>query len=289
MQNINSTPMKNRVNAALVIMLGIMLSSVSCTNTNRAERTPIQYTDYNQQTDLHGNTEAEVSACVNRVMKCIANGDARQFASLVVYPLSRTYPLKDIENEKQMIAYFDTMFDDSIRNIMRHATKDNWFNGGWRGYGFDNGLIWVSPNSSSKPVTSVNYMSAKERALLEKTIKEDVASLHRSLQKKGLRPIMCLQDSVNGSILRIDRMGKDGAPYRLVLYGKDKNLSGAPDVCVNGTLEIQGSMGVRNYTFKDRQTTYEFDSYSYLLHISVAGEEKEQHELVTCYWSDLIK
>lgn len=217
-----------------------------------------------------------------RIRKCIVNGDARQLASLVChYPFSRPYPLKDIENQKQMIAYFDILFDEHIKRMLRNSTDEDWNNGGWRGYYFNNGLIWASPDS----LEAVNYMSAKEKVLYEKTIKKDMASLHPSLQKKGLRPLLCYQDQTDGSILRVD---KDKEKYRLALYHKGTKLSGIPDVCVYGTMEIQGSMAIGCFSFKKGQTMYEFDDDSNELIISVSGEVKERHQLSKCYWLDKV-
>ena len=45
----------------------------------------------------------------------IANGDKQTFAKMVSYPLSRPYPLPDVETEGQMIRYFDTLFDKQFR------------------------------------------------------------------------------------------------------------------------------------------------------------------------------
>lgn len=231
--------------------------------------------------DTEQDKSPEVVLALKRLTQCIVNGDARQLASLVYYyPFSRPYPLRDIKNKKQMIAYFDILFDDSIKNMLRRSSDKDWDNGGWRGYCFGNGLIWASPDS----LEGVNYMSAKEKALYEKTIKKDIASIHPSLQEKGLRPFICYRDQTDGSIMRID---EDKEKYRLALYQRGTSLSGIPDVCIYGTMEIQGSMAIRCFTFKDSQTTYEFDDDSEELIISVSGEEKGRHNLRKCYWLDL--
>lgn len=231
--------------------------------------------------DTDQTKSPEVISALKRLTECIVNGDARQLASLVCsYPFSRPYPLKDIENKKQMIAYFDILFDDNIKNMLRRSSAEDWDNGGWRGYCFGSGLIWASPDS----LEGVNYMSAKEKALYKMTVKKEIASLHQSLRKKGIRPFNCYQDQTDGSILRIDG---DKDMYRLTLYRKGTSLSGTPDVCAYGTMEIEGSMGLKCFTFNDKQTKYEFDDDSEELIISVSGEEKERHNLKKCYWLDL--
>lgn len=49
------------------------------------------------------------------IVNCIVKGNKKKLASLCIYPIKRDYPLPDIENAKQMIAYFDTLFDRSYR------------------------------------------------------------------------------------------------------------------------------------------------------------------------------
>lgn len=52
---------------------------------------------------------------IEEIVNCIVKGDKKKLASLCIYPIKRDYPLPDIENAKQMIAYFDTLFDKSYR------------------------------------------------------------------------------------------------------------------------------------------------------------------------------
>lgn len=233
--------------------------------------------------DIEEDEVEDTSSGFERIKQCIISGDARQFASLVSYPLPRRYPLKPIENKEQMIAYFDIMFDDSIKNILRYSTDDDWDDCGWRGYGFGTGELWVISGS----VYAINYMSAKEKALYEKAIKQDIGSLHKSLQDKGWKPYRCFQDLKGKLTLRID---KNGEKYRLLMYHNRNRLSDIPDLCVYGTLDIQGSMANELYTFDVGETTYELD-YGLdptSLRISFSGETIEQHELKVCYWLDLI-
>lgn len=76
----------------------------------------------------------KVISALKRLTQCIVDGDARQLASLVCsYPFSRQYPLRDIVNKKQMISYFDILFDDSIKNMLRRSSDNDWANGIWIG------------------------------------------------------------------------------------------------------------------------------------------------------------
>ena len=111
-------------------------------------------------------TAAEQDTCNNieAIMKCIADGDAKGLAKLTLYPLKRVYPLKDIENEEQMIAYFDVLFDDYVRKTMRNASVNDWHEYGWRGYLFKDGMLRTSPEW----LYAVYYESAKEKSLYKK-------------------------------------------------------------------------------------------------------------------------
>ena len=67
------------------------------------------------------------------ILEAIANGDRQMFAKMVSYPLSRPYPLPDIETEEQMVHYFDTLFDKQFRQKIAKLDSNSWSNVGWRG------------------------------------------------------------------------------------------------------------------------------------------------------------
>ena len=179
-------------------------------------------------------TTADSVSSLERITQSIANGDAKTLASLTHYPLMRRYPLKNIENAQQMMAYFDIMFDDSIRNKLRHATINDWYEVGWRGCQFGNGMLWTTPDT----LYAINYMSAKESRLLEELRTKEMNTLHTSMQSDGWTPYKCLQSISGDTVIRIDQHDD---LYRMALYHA-KNLHDTPNVCLTGDRDIQGRL-----------------------------------------------
>lgn len=235
-------------------------------------------------------TAAEQDTCNNIevIMKCIADGDAKGLAKLTLYPLKRVYPLKDIENEEQMIAYFDVLFDDYVRKTMRNASVSDWHEYGWRGYLFKDGMLRTSPEW----LYAVYYESAKEKSLYNLLVKRERESLHPSLQAGKWRPMGCYKTQ-DGLVLRID--GKE-SQCRLSLFRKGTALSGKPDVCLTGTVKVEGTILSHVYTFKGRHETYELIDANAVynagevptLTIYKGKSEEGIYDLTPCYWLDLI-
>ena len=49
---------------------------------------------------------------ITNVSQAIINGDAPALAAMVSYPIDCSYPLRNIEDSTQFVAYFDILFDD---------------------------------------------------------------------------------------------------------------------------------------------------------------------------------
>ena len=225
---------------------------------------------------------------VSKIAQYIAEGNVDKLSYMIEYPIIRTYPLKDIKNGDEMAAYFNTLFDTNIRNKLRNATEKDWNHLGWRGYCFDNGSIWV--NEEMK-LYSVNHMSAKEKALYNQKVKEDLETLSSSLRDGGWKPYLCYMDTEDGSILRIDHVGEK---YRLTVFRRGGSLH-EPDLCLYGKRIIEGSMNNETDVFTDGKLSYEIDVSESVVdgnhYVSVEDKNTNKswsHEIKKCYWLDLI-
>ncbi len=170
------------------------------------------------------------------------------FASAVSYPLSRPYPLHDITDSAQMVSYYHTMVDDSLKQIVKQTPDTMWQSIGWRGWTLDDGsYLWID----SGKVYQMNYLSKRENELLDSLRNEELATLDPKLSR-GWIPVLCIIDSVNGEVFRIDSdETSTPAQYRLAGYGVDADPSGAPSLVLYGNLDYEGSMEVRYYHFED--------------------------------------
>lgn len=213
---------------------------------------------------------------IDEIIRCIVNNDAQDLAALTQYPICRKYPLKDIENAEQMITYFDTLFDDSIKTLLSQASTSDWEEVGWRGYMFRNGLLWVSDTG----LISINYESNKEKALRKMLIEREKNSLGYNIKEVGWEPECCYKDMDNGSVIRIDK--KEDC-YRMSIYRLKEQI-----LCLYGIREIMGSLGNVVYTFSDgKRLGRKYEIYGENLYISIDSVD-ESHELKKSYWLDLI-
>lgn len=187
---------------------------------------------------------------VRPVAIAIMNEDPHTLASLVSYPLERTYPLRDIRDSADMVRYAPILMDDSIRKVISHAPDTVWHQVGWRGWTIDNGeYLWIDGGK----IYAVNYVSRRERQMLDSLRQAEISSLEPSM-RKGWIPVTCMIDSTSGAIFRIDeREDGDSASYRLAGYRSGENLNGRPTIVLYGSLQLQGSMGNRFYIFQDSE------------------------------------
>lgn len=233
----------------------------------------------------------EKYAIIERISQAIIDGNANDLIYMTEYPILRDYPLKDIRNDDEMIAYFNTLFDATIKNKLRNATKEDWNEVGYRGYYFninDDSGIWVGENLR---LYSVRYMSSKEKALYKQKVKEDLETLPSSLREGGWTPYLCYMDIEDGSILRIDRVSEK---LRLTVFSRASSLQQS-ELCLYGKRDIQGSMGLETDIFTDGKVSYDIDVTGNMEdgknYVSVEDKNTNKswtHEIKKCYWLDLI-
>ena len=229
---------------------------------------------------------ADYDVEIEKICQYIIDGKAQDLAFHTEFPLRRSYPLRDIRNGDEMVAYFNTLFDSSIKNKLRQASADDWSSMGYRGYCFNSGEIWINEDLR---LYAVNYMSAKEKALYQQTVKEDLESLPSSLREGGWQPYTCYMDTKDGSILRIDNVGEK---YRLCVFGRTSSLD-RPDILLYGKIKIEGSMRVETDIFTDGKLSYSIGQNMQDGNMYVSVEDKNtngdwSHELRKCYWLDIV-
>lgn len=224
------------------------------------------------------------------ILRSIANGDKRRLASLCIYPISRKYPLHDIENAGQMEAYFDVMFDKPFRNrVAGFLDKDSFDMMGWRGDCIGNGEMWIYDS-----LYAVNYSSPEERRLLKTQVRMEMESLDNDLRGNEWQPYSCYKDCSDTSIIRIDVKGKDRTVYRLAGYVKGQKSYDKPAVLMYGTVSFNGSMNYRFHEFANNQgDTISFGDIIYDANADSTiemkwkhGRMEEHHWIKKCYWLD---
>ena len=81
---------------------------------------------------------------VKKLVSIVAKDDSAAFSTIVSYPLSRPYPLKDIETSEQMKQYYSVLVDDSLKSVIVTSRPEDWEKYGWRGWGLKGGAyVWL--------------------------------------------------------------------------------------------------------------------------------------------------
>ncbi len=245
-----------------------------------------------QETDncVDSTDEKTVRKNLEKAVRCIVNNDAKGFAACCEYPIERMLPIHAITNEAEMIKYFDILFDDSIKAVLKNKTAKDWEQVGWRGLMFEQGNLWGSELNGK--ITSINFHSAREQKLFNDMVAKDMARLDASLQGDWVidEGFKC----PNGYTVRIDRSG-DYERFRIAIFFKGTSLHAKPDIMMFGELEIEGSIGNRHYTFKDDKGNeasywhfYTYEEGSSPFEFSLSGEVKyESTNIKLVYWDEL--
>lgn len=269
--------MKFRNSVYLSIMAAAIIMLSACSNTKDKKES--------DSADL-----SSVPESVQSVVKALKENDSEKFAKLVSYPLERPYPLKDIEDEKGMKEYYNTLVDDSLRNIISSSKAENWGEYGWRGWSVDAGnYLWIDDE-----LYAVNYVSGREKNLMDSLTNVEVQSLPAAL-KKGWKPILTMLSDNDSTVYRIDMRteGKEsgGHHYRLAVYNGGKKLLEKPDMLLDGVMEMEGTASNVTYIFHNKDGR-EFDIMPD--HPSsgkpvLTLPNDSSIELNKAYWYELIK
>lgn len=257
--------------------------SVSCTNSRKSDASNYDL--------IMGNDY--IPKVIKNIIKAVYDNDSHAFAKEISYPLRRPYPLKDINDEKEMETYYATLVDDSLRNVILNSTPDDWEKYGWRGYGLKDGsYLWID-----ETLYDINYVSAREKSLIDSLTMIEKNSLPRRLGE-GWEPILTLLSANDGKIYRIDIKTsagtQPGSLYRLSVYNSPDNtdaLLKMPDEMMDGYMKSEGTAAVVSYIFPDRNggeyVIYPDDpSTGNPILVSPEGRESD---LTKSYWHELIK
>jgi hypothetical protein len=187
---------------------------------------------------------------VDSLIKWVENKNVEKIADKVIYPLDREYPLPDIQNSKEFISYYDTIFDDSIKSIITSATSNsNWTNMKAKGVKLNSGILWFSHNIY---FSVINYYSKTELIKREKLLSDDKNSIHPSLREFD-EPIMKFK--THKHIIRIDRMNDNS--FRYCAWSLTDSTSNKPKFIIYKGLEFQSHSELcPYYQFKSNGLTY---------------------------------
>ena len=279
--------LKHTGKAAALVLAVALIAIASC---GRSDRKP--------ELSAHDMSQAVPEGSLNAVAKSISTADARAFASYCSYPIMREYPLRDIADSAGMVKYFNVIFDDSVRQAFGKMNIKDWQSYGWRGWSpsANNELWW------NDGVYAINYHSAAENAMRAMLADEEISTIAPEL-RAGWVPSFCLHDSADSTIYRVDfhapLMPKyndeaDSIPeqgdFRMSVYPKGSDLHLIPSRIMPGKLKVEGSAGVRTYTFRDKDgtiITFSPDEAESVISITTSDSTRE-HPVRNIYWRDYV-
>lgn len=229
---------------------------------------------------------------VKKMVRAVADNDAGKFAATVSYPLQRPYPLRDIEDARQMESYYGTLVDDSLRRVITASGPDQWSEYGWRGWALKDGrYVWID-----SLVYDIPYVSAREQADLERLRRQELNTLRADLRGDWL-PLGAMTAD-NGDVMRIDAAG-NATPdsrdaLRLLVFRKGTDLHGDPSDIFSGTLSMEGSDVSPIYEFADKSgrkwtyIPYPDDGSGPAVYEELKDGSERTVNVRHVYWMDII-
>lgn len=238
---------KIRIYIPSVLSFALLAFVISACGANESKTREANYREF-----MANDSIPEV---LKNIVDAIYNDDPSLFAAQVAYPLQRPYPLKDINSQSEMEAYYHIMVDDSLRNVILSSRPEEWHEYGWRGWSLHDGEYFWTADS----LYAVNYISKREHELIDSLLTAERNSLPRQF-KEGWTPVITFRSEEKRKIYRIDQLtasaGKYNSVYRLSIFDCDEN---SPDVhsgleeIMEGTDKIEGSAGTVSYIFTDNK------------------------------------
>ena len=230
--------------------------------------------------------EVEYRDIIRPFLNAVVNNDRETIMDLIHYPLKRHYPIPSVNNKLEMDERFDTVFDETLLNLIKNSSiETDWSGVGWRGIMLGNGVLWVDYDGK---IIAVNYQSPHEIALKDSIILELKNNLHESL-KDFMSPIL-LCETENHKI-RIDLLDSNDN-YRLAIWSKEKEQSDIPDMVLSNGVRIpDGSGGNHSFIFNGKSqyiiaidilTAYEYGHFSIYDDVNNSWIEnmEEHHPLI---------
>ena len=81
---------------------------------------------------------------IREIAIAIIKDSPQEFASVISYPIERPYPLKNVKDSTEMVKYYPTLMDDTIKKAVKESPDSAWQYCGWRGWTLNNGsYFWI--------------------------------------------------------------------------------------------------------------------------------------------------
>lgn len=271
---------------AVPTMFMLLLGAGSCNRSAKDKATEDTMLLFPAEDEAHGD--------IKRLQDAILKGDAPAFASMVNYPLTRPYPLHDITDSVEMVKYFATMVDDTLRQHVRKLSPASWEPVGWRGWAMPGSGEYDTDMWFDGSVYEVPYVSRRERNMVDSLRNEEMQSLPSKMRQGGWTPVACVQTD-DGLVYRIDmhKTPADTFVYRLSEYKFPLHPQTAPvRIIENGYINLEGSSSSKSYHFANKSVSADYDAEpadGAPFITVVANGDSNIRNVRPAYWLDLLK
>ena len=189
-----------------------------------------------------------------QIVQLIESDRAKELSNLVAYPLKRENPLPDIENSTDFISYYSSLFDSTLKNLLKQYSDSDIFEHNFS-YGLVGGVfsgeIWINEGGQ---ISGINYSSKEEQKAKQLLVSKIKGQMHPSINIWNENIVFARSEKL---LIRIDDTNKG---LRYVCWGNGKTMKDSPDIVLdNGIEEAQGTMGGWTWTFKKDDWTYIVD------------------------------
>jgi len=186
---------------------------------------------------------------VSKTINLFQTMDIEEISNSIAYPLTRSYPIKDITNSTEFVERFDEVFDSGFIQTLATSSLDDWHSMGWRGLMHVSNDFWIDTDGK---ILQIRHETGLASRIKREHIAKDKARLHESVNDFE-RPVG--KWLTKSRLFRIDDLGEWS--YRLVVWEDGKQFGDKPDVVLfNGVIEPDGSGGNRSFIFVDGNKTY---------------------------------
>jgi hypothetical protein len=189
----------------------------------------------------------------HKIIHLIETNNSTELSKLIHYPLKRSNPLPDIKNPTEFIAHYSSLFDISLKNLLKEYNDSDIFehNGAYGLIGGNfSGQIWIGDDGKILGLVSSKTEEQEKQTLIVKIKRE----MNPSVNDWDENIVVGKSERL---LIRVDNTNKG---LRYICWNNGRTIKDIPNIILyNGIAEAQGEIGGWTWTFKNGDWTYVVD------------------------------
>lgn len=187
---------------------------------------------------------------VEKIISLFKQNNINAISSRVHLPLTRENPIPSINDEKELKARFNEVFDEKFMKEISNSKIEQWTKVRGKGIMFEDGILWM--DSVDGKIFAVNHIGDLEKKFLQGLIDKERDNLFASLRdfQTSIYKIRTAR-----FLIRIDEL--PDSTYRYAAWKITEDESTEPElVLTDGKIDTRGSEGNHSFVFTDNSYTY---------------------------------